>query len=109
MSQPKLFCVEIKVDVKPQHPRFFEIQFGVLYVWLFDETPDTVINRATDFVALLPYEVIGEPKLVCSDRNAVNESADCHWMANGEDEAKNIGVGFYLAAAETGKDRSWLD
>jgi hypothetical protein len=56
----KLYGVEIRVRPTPEHPRYFEIGFGWLIIFLLDESPQSAGVRAELIADQLPYERVGE-------------------------------------------------
>jgi hypothetical protein len=105
-SEARLYRIVFKVIPTPKHPLYWEIQCGLLHVWLFDESPHDAADRAASMVQALPYEFmdatedkvasalikIDDPSQMPPDYQAIIDLAG---MA---------GVAFYLTAYETGTD-----
>jgi hypothetical protein len=53
-----LYRVSIKIRPTKDHPKFWEIQYGVLQICLFGESPDDAAKRAVIITEQLPYEVV---------------------------------------------------
>ena len=70
-TKQKLWTVVLQVRPEPAHPRYFEIQFGYLFVWLFDSSPYAAADRAAAIVKQLPYELANSKTLV---RPAIEEN-----------------------------------
>jgi hypothetical protein len=59
-TQQDCYRAVFKVEFLPNHPRFFELQFGQVFIYLLDDDPESALRRATAIVAQLPYEVRSE-------------------------------------------------
>ena len=52
--------VVIPVRPTPAHPRYYDIQFGALVIWLFADSIQDASDRAIIITDQLPYERAGE-------------------------------------------------
>ncbi len=107
----KLYRVTFKTRPTKDHPRFFEIQFGYLHIWIYGDGPQDAGERACTIVEQLQYE-----------RAEDKESWDESWRASvrlsggsklpefqaAEKTAKVIGIAFFLHELTTGGDESEL-
>ena len=76
---------------------FWEVEFGYLMIWLFDDSPDLAAQRASDIVELLPYESsLGIVKVYDGHGSTKEE------FIAGEEQAKQIGIGIRLFCCATG-------
>jgi len=60
MANAALHRVLLKVRPLPGHPLFWQMQFGLLRMWLFANSDEDAAGRAMKIIAQLPYERIGD-------------------------------------------------
>jgi hypothetical protein len=100
MDEPpgwELYRVVLKVRPLPQHPMYWDIQFGYLNLWLFAPSAESAGERAVDIAEALPYELVGTRAEVCRDKPPV-----CAEFQTGEAMARQTGLGTFLVACRTG-------
>lgn len=96
----KLRSVKFNVLPKLDHPSYFQIERGVLGIFVFADSDDSALDRAQKFVDLLPFERdAGQP----SDPNEIPDKAFVRAMS---DYVLRYGFGQYLATQEVGSDAS---
>jgi hypothetical protein len=101
-----LFRIVFKVRPTPVHPKYREIAFGVLCVWVFAEGPTAADERARGIMAHLPFDVIGGMAWA-SEASAYPRSMK--WaveLKKAEKSAEMLGVGFHLFGWPIGADDS---
>jgi hypothetical protein len=99
----RLFQVQFKVRFSPDHPLYWELQFGGFYVFITDAEPERALERAEMIISQLPYERIGgEPRISeITEQNSQRfpkEFQDCFT------QARSYGASFFMVAARVGVD-----
>ena len=102
MNTPrKVYSVLFKVRPSPEHPKFFGMQFGYLFTWIAQHSPEAAAESARTVVGVLPFELavdkvrvqeVGEQPYPQPEFNACVA------------QAKHVGFAMFLAACETGTD-----
>lgn len=92
MSLPKLelHCVTYTVKPEPSHPLFWEMQFGLLHIYIHAADLDDAVERSREILELLPFEQIGTTASVLAP-NAINRAAPSF-----EDIEKRAKIGFTM-------------
>ena len=94
-----LFETHFRVRPPPEHPLFFDFDFGILKVFLFAECGDSAAARATAIVRCLPYE-IQSPRVRW---RAVPDEVDPR-LKPAVADARQLGLGLFLLGAPVGSD-----
>lgn len=63
-----------KVRPLPGHPLYWKIQFGILNVWLYSDSPEAAADTAEKIIEVLPYERVGTQARVFLVRAAAARS-----------------------------------
>lgn len=95
----KLFRIIFRVRPTPEHPLFWELQCGLLNIWLFDADPEVAAKRAQGITEQLPYELIGEKVRVILDKGERLPE-----IQQGEAQARLAGIGIFLVCFKVGQD-----
>jgi hypothetical protein len=64
----KLFEVQIRVHLTPEHPKFYEYQFGLLVIWLYAKDHQSAVVEAVLWGRPLPYELGGAKSFAIEDQ-----------------------------------------
>lgn len=100
----ELFRVALKVRPLPQHPLYWDVQFGHLLIWLHAKSPVDAADRARVIVNQLPYERVGTALAVHRDRLSLKPQFQIC-----EQEAETVGLALYLIACSTGVDEDGFE
>ena len=101
-----LYRAEFRVRPSPQHPNYWDLQFGILNLHLFDEDSESALRRATRIVEQLPYEIVGGPGTVREDTGEPVEP----WLQIRREQTLIFGFDHYLLAWRVGEDEpEWMD
>ena len=92
----ELYRIVLKVRPAVAHPLYWEWQFGFLLVWLMAESPYDAGRRASDIVALLPYEVIGSDESAPALVTQIQQPSARQDFCICEDRARQLGVAFLV-------------
>ena len=96
----RLFRVSFKVRPTSNHPRFWDWQFGILYLWIFGADDDDAGERAEIIIRTLPYEIVGDSYNCLVEGSS--EIEDTPQNRTAEAWAKQVGLGLSLSGAPTG-------
>jgi hypothetical protein len=102
-EKTNLYRVTLKVRPSKDHPRFWEIQFGYLHIFLFGADQNEVAGRAVIIAEQLPYELVFPEGTKRVTIRRAGSSALPELLA-AEARAKDIGVSFYCHNFATGVD-----
>lgn len=103
----KLFRVTFKVKPSPKHPAYWELQFGYLHLFLFDDHQPRAFERARVIVEQLPFENVGSHAVTYLDAEATglgDESID--WIVMCIGQATRFGFHYFFEAWEVGTDEA---
>jgi hypothetical protein len=115
VNSVKLYRAWMKVRPSVEHPLFFDVQFGILTLWLFASDSNSAANRAVQFADLLPFELV-----TLKEQGSFSSEADeqCQVLTNcdGDNppadlrqqhaEALKVGFAIHFAAWTVGSDES---
>ncbi len=96
----QLYRVAFKVRPAAQHPKYWEIQFGFLLLYLWAESAEQAGDSAATIVGVLPYEVVGRNVEVIHITGP-DKKPELERCAQ---EARSIGFCMSLVACQTGTD-----
>lgn len=95
----KLYKVSIKVRPLPHHPRFWDVQFGYLLVWIFAADAEKAGEAAVGVVAAMPFERVTDAVEV-----QTGEPAHVPELESKVKEAKESGFAWLLVGCVTGTE-----
>ncbi len=91
-----------KVRPSPKHPRYYEIQFGFLSLFLLDETSANAQKRASAILDQLPYECASDMVAVYSEQG--DYELPPAWLVDCRVMAYRYSFSFYFEAWEVGTE-----
>jgi hypothetical protein len=97
-----IYSNEFKVVLKESHPKFFELEYGLLHVWVCAESPEAALERSKAIVEQLPYEILGSNARVSWGPLPITEKMDEIFAAKAA-EAKTLGMAIFLCARLRGQ------
>jgi len=106
MQNQKLWKCVLGVRPSPDHPRFYDWEFGQLIVFLFDRYSESAAHRAYRIVSDLPYELAEKLGEKCNVRCYENlrPIAECAELFNAaERQARQFGISFFVVCAPVGE------
>ena len=115
MSQTNLFRVVIVAEPMPDHPKFWDIQFGHLFIYLFATSLEEARGDALSLARILRYKVKEERevevKLIVGEDGSGNIQSDHASTLRKEciASAREEGVAWLYVARPTGTDERELD
>lgn len=99
----RLWGVEFKVRPTPEHPKYYEWQFGILLAAIWAVDSRSAAEKVGKIILELPYEVI-DPMARVFEASKVPK--ECDVAVN---QAKQVGMGLWLGARSTGSEESELE
>jgi hypothetical protein len=99
----KLWTAIFPVRPTPEHPGYWDIQYGYLVIWLFDIDAHNASHRACLILKDLPYDT-ANGKMVIDSANPFAGTEMDHSFQQGEADAELTGFGLQLFAVRTGED-----
>ena len=84
-----------KVRLAPAHPLYFELQHGLLALFVIASSPENAQENAAAIVRLLPYEMIGVAGPVDVDPTDLDSVID---------QVEALGFAMKLIASPTGSE-----
>jgi len=108
----QIYQVVYKVRPTPEHPKFYDWQFGWLVIWIFAKGPEHAEEKASKIFDQLPYEIVVTADF--GQRIAVHKALTPPLGCEAQFEAaKNValsaGIGFCLLTVPTGSDEGWFE
>ena len=107
----QLFIAKMKVKPSPAHGLFYEMEFGVLHLWLYAESSGDAAKKATAIARELPYDLIEFPgpegQRLARAHLAKDAIPPAAWEQRYEAaaaNAKDTGIGVMIAIVGTGAD-----
>ena len=103
-----------KARPSPKHPKYWEIQYGYLAVYLLSDSPQEAVESALKIAALLPYDFFNPPdaqgftskELTPSGLKRLDDKQSTPEFQLAVDAAKTVGVFVSYFAAPTGADEA---
>ena len=108
-----LWRVDVLTKPSPDHPKYWQIESGVLSVFIFAASGQDAHEKTTRVIELLPYEVTSSEYVVDDVTNEEDSipagpeacpTADKAQLKAGRNRALEIGLGLYWLALATGTD-----
>lgn len=97
----KLFQVEFRVHLTPDHSKASEFGFGKLIIWLYGYDEESTAAKAAKIAAFLPYELgAGKSFLFENHANPAPFEIEC------AKKAEIIGINFALIHFPIGADEN---
>ena len=98
------YRIMFKVKPSVNHPSYWELEFGFLNLFLFDNDVKNVARRGMAILAQLPFEMVGERCAVYLDNEAT--AVEMPWIPPQIASAQNFGFSYYLLAWRIGCDET---
>lgn len=96
----RLYRVWFRVRPSTRHPLFFEIQHGILVIYIFASSLDHAHQDALTILRVLPYEIVGETNRVDEEPHEGAED----WEKGTRAQAGGTGLAIRLLHVPTGAD-----
>ena len=99
----KLFHSRMWVKPTPGHPRYWEVEFGILHIWIYAESTSQAHSFVSHINAILPYQLSKSRYLISEVEEPLNPAMQWNFKISVV-AASLAGLVICLEPWETGKE-----
>jgi hypothetical protein len=103
MNIPEIHTFSIKAEPSPDHPHYYELQYGWLFLFLMAETDDSAQRQLSPYVNSLQFNLIDE-EFCFYPLGLIPPPAVPFQFEFSEEEAMLLGRAHFFFGCEIGSD-----